>query len=127
MTLAADIVRPVEPPPFAVPEDWSARCEPDFEAKWLTYLLSRFGAWCHPTDVWPVWDAWRGTVLRKRAYEVVQAARRLGLAIESSPTMGYRVVGHEGLPKHLHLHPRSDEGYAEPCEGQLVFTERGTS
>ena len=70
--------------PRVVPDDWHP-------------------SWCHASDVWAPADAWQRTELRQRSHEVVVKARRLGLLIEAHPLFGYRVVGHGGLPKYLHL------------------------
>ena len=92
--------------PAVAPADWSARHEAQFESQWLTYLIMRSGQWCRASDLWPPADAYQRAVLRQRAHEVVNAARRLGLHVDADKRLGYRVSGHDGLPKYLHLHER---------------------
>jgi hypothetical protein len=104
-----------------VPDNWSPRHEVHFEATWLTHLASHYGQWCRASDVWAPCDAWQRIVLRQRAHEVVQAARRLGWVIEADAALGYRVMGVDDLPRYLHLHERAADREAgvPTCEGQL--------
>ena len=109
--------------PCHVADDWCARHEPHFERTWLTYLLSRFGEWCRASDVWETGDAYQRAVLRQRAHEVVQGAKRLGLFIEADPRLGYRVTGHDDLPKYVHLHERAEDRDDGQTPGQLTLAE----
>ena len=102
----------------------NARCEPRFEAAWLTHLMQHFGRWCRASDLWPPQDAYQRAVLRQRAHEVVQRARRLGLVIDADPRHGYRLTGHDGLPPYLHLHERAeDRAEVAPAPGQLSLAD----
>jgi hypothetical protein len=109
--------------PLPVPENWNPRCEAHFERRWLTHLLGHFGEWCHASDAWEPADEHQRYVLRQRAWEVVEAAKRLGLFIESDPLLGYRVTGHDDLPKYLHLHERSADAPHGEVPGQLTLAE----
>lgn len=93
--------------PLHVPENWSPRHEPNFERMWLTHLLAHFGQFCRASDVWQPNDEYQRAVLRQLSHEIVQAARRLGFLIEADPRRGYRVTGHDDLPKYLHLAERA--------------------
>jgi hypothetical protein len=86
---------------------------------WLTHLLSHFGEWCRASDLFEPVDAYQRAVLRQRAHEVVQAAKRLGLAVESDRLRGYRVTGHLGLPAYLHLHERAADRTEGEADGQM--------
>ena len=107
--------------PRQVPESWDARCDKHFEAQWLTHLLAHFGCWCHAAEAFACTDPWQRIVLRQRAYEVVQAAGRLGYVIESDARLGYRLIGCAGLPKYVHTHERAEER-AQVIVGQLTLT-----
>ena len=103
----------------SVPDLWSPRWDADFEPTWLTYLVTRPFEWCHASDLYATDDPWQRTVLRERSHEVVLAARRLGLVVESDPARGYRVTGFGKLPRYVHLvHKEGDEVAA----GQMVLT-----
>lgn len=115
---------PKDDAPRPVPENWNPRCEAHFECAWLTHLLSHFGQWCRASDVWEPRDAYQRAVLRQRAHEVVQSALRLGLFIEADPRLGYRVTGHDDLPKYLHLHERASDVTRRDVPGQLTLAER---
>ena len=117
-------ISPGAPQPTAstcvVPD--TVRCESHFESAWLTHLIMNAGAWCRASDVWMPDDPWQRTVLRQRAHEVVRAARRLGLIVESDVRRGYRVVGHGDLPRYLRLErPKCRE--TAPTDGHK--TQRG--
>ena len=94
------------------PDDWSARHDRHFEREWLTHLIMHSGQWCRASDLWEPADAYQRAVLRQRAHEVVNGARRLGLLINADRRLGYRVTGHDGLPKYLHLHERTAVSHA---------------
>ena len=103
----------------ALPDTYNPRWDADFEPTWLTYLVTRPFEWCHASDLYATDDPWQRTVLRERSHEVVLAARRLGLQIESDAALGYRVVGYGKLPRYVHLvHKEGDEVAA----GQMVLT-----
>lgn len=105
----------------------TVRCEPHFEAKWLTHLLAHFDCWCRASDVWALDDPYERIVLRQRAHEAVKAARRLGLIVESDVRLGYRVVGHGDLPRYLRLErPKCRE--TAPADGHKTQrTSRSSS
>lgn len=105
-----------------MPESWNPRWHAHFDREWLTFLLSRFGHWCHVTDLWAPQDAYQRTLLRQRAHETVMAARRLGFFIESDRRRGYRVTGHDDLPRYLHLRSAEDEPQG-PYPGQLSLAD----
>jgi len=107
----------VSGPGMPVTRGWSPRWDPEFEHVWLTYLLSRFWQWCHAKDVWAPCTLTQADDLRKRAHEVVEGARRLGLLIDSDDVLGYRVTGHAGLPKYLRL----KEPEPQQVTGQLTL------
>ena len=107
---------PAAEAPRSVPENWNPRHESCFESLWLTYLIMHSGEWCRADQVWIPRDAYQRAVLRQRAHEVVRAARRLGLAIETDKRRGYMVTGHLGLPRYLHLHERA----ADRIEGEVI-------
>ncbi|MGO8683983.1 MAG: hypothetical protein ACLQUT_05320 [Thermoleophilia bacterium] len=71
-------------------------------------------------------DAWQRTVLRQRAFETVQSARRLGLLIESDPRLGYRCTGYDDLPKYVHLTTTADN-VSEPISGQMSLSGTGAA
>ena len=106
------------PAPRQVAETWNPRHERNFERTWLSHLIMHAGQWCHASDVWEPRDDWQRIVLRQKAWEVVEAARRLGLCVESDAVLGYRVTGHAGLPKYLHLRqapiPQGPDGSGAP-------------
>lgn len=108
-----DVVAPVH-----VADDWCARHEAHFERTWLTYLLCHFGEWCRASDVWDAQDVHQRSVLRQRAYEAVQSARRLGLFIESDRRFGYRVTGHDDLVKYVHIKSADEtsDHASDPCQ-----------
>lgn len=105
----------------AVPPSWNPRCDAEFESRWLTHLLAHFREWCHPADVWHSRDELQRLRIRQRASEVAGAAVRLGLLIESDHLRGYRLTGHAGLPRYLHLHERADDGACAELPGQLTL------
>lgn len=111
--------------PRQAPENWNPRHEPHFERTWLTHLLSRYGEWCHASDVWEPRDEWQRVVLRQRAWEVVEKARRIGLFIEADPLLGYRVTGCDDLPRYIHLHERAAEKSEDVVPGQLQLAGGG--
>ena len=109
--------------PRVVPENYNPRHDPDFEATWLTYLVMHAGRWCRASDVYAPRDEYQRAVLRQLSHEVVHAAQRLGLVIEADPRRGYRVVGHAGLPRYLHLHERASDVMSGEAPGQLTLAE----
>ena len=100
-------------------DSWNPRWDASFDATWLTYLLAHFGEFCHASDVWRCSDPWQRVVLREKAHEVVLAAKRLGLAIESDPRLGYRIIGHDAIPRYVYEHARGEEGRREASASQL--------
>ena len=113
----------VEPEaPRQVPENWSARAEPHFERTWLSHLIMHAGQWCHGSDVWQPRDDWQTIVLRQKAWEVVDLARRLGFFIEADPLLGYRMMGCDDLPKYVHTKALAPVRASDP--GQLTLAGR---
>ena len=107
--------------PRPVTDTWSPRCEPHFERTWLTHLLAHFGEWCRASDIWDPRDEYQRSVLRQRSWEAVEGAKRLGLFIEADPRLGYRLTGHDDLPKYLHLHERASDKTDDEAPGQLTL------
>ena len=101
-------VCPVVAAPRPVPENYNPRHDPGFESTWLTHLVMHAGQWCRASDVYPPRDEYQRAVMRQLSHEIVQAAKRLGFIVEADPRRGYRVVGHAGLPRYVHL--------TDPCE-----------
>ena len=97
------------PAPRQVSESWQPRHEKELERIWLTHLVMHSGEWCRASDLWEPADAYQRAVLRQLSHEVVCAAGRLGLAVESDRRRGYMVTGHLGLPRYLHVRPRTEE------------------
>jgi hypothetical protein len=104
--------------PAMAPADWNVRHDAGFDAAWLTHLIMRSGEWCRASDLWPPADAYQRAVLRQRAHEVVCGARRLGLHVDADRLLGYRVTGHDGLPKYLHL--RREAAVPQASDGSAV-------
>ena len=81
------------------------------------------GRWCRASDVYQPADEYQRAVMRQLSHEIVQTAKRLGLVIEADPRRGYRVVGHAGLPRYLHLHERAADRCDDQVPGQLTLAE----
>ena len=107
--------------PREVAETWNPRHERNFERTWLSHLVMHAGQWCHASDVWQPRDDWQRIVLRQKAWEVVEAARRLGFFIEADALLGYRMMGCDDLPKYLHL--KAPAPAQEIAPGQLTLAE----
>lgn len=108
----------------AVAEDYNPRHDRAFAETWLTYLIMHSGQFCRASDLWEPQDAYQRAVLRQRAHEVVQKAKRLGWHIESSRECGYRVTGAH-IPAYLHLHERAEDRAEGEAVGQLTLAECG--
>lgn len=103
-------------------ETWNPRHDASLDEAWLTYLLAHYGHWCRASDMREPQDAYQRAVLRQRAHEVVQKAKRVGWHIESSREHGYRLTGAH-IPPYLHLHERAEDRAEGEAPGQLSLTE----
>ena len=102
-----------------VPEGWNPRHDSrNFERTWLTHLLAHFGEWCHPSDLWLSNDDAQRLLIRQLANEVVCAAQRVGIDIESDRNLGYRITGAGNVPRWVR-----EERATVQVPGQLTLRE----